>query len=85
MAAAARYGEAEQRMLTVTVPKDAAPEHVRVTNAVGAYASIVARLSRSDANALAAVALVKSQSEAEEELLMAFDALAKYYVRKTSN
>ena len=83
--AAARYREAEAAMLALTIPKDAAPEHLRVINAVGGYASTLERLSVFGDDALASAALLRTYNEAEQELLMSFDMLAQYYVRKITN
>jgi hypothetical protein len=79
--AAARYREARGNMLAVAAPEDAVPEHLRALNALGAYAETLERLSRFATDAFAAVALLKTMNETEEEMLAAFDALAQYYVR----
>ena len=83
--AATRYRAAEKNALTVAVPKDAAPEHLRVINALGEYAETLERLSKYGTDALASVALFKSMNENEEEMLRSFDLLAQYYVRSTTN
>ena len=79
--AAEGYRAAESNMLTVAVPKDAVPEHLRALNALGAYADTVGRMSRFSGDAFAAVATLKTMNDNEEEMLRAFDALAQYYVR----
>lgn len=78
---AVRYREAEEAMLEVEVPKDAIPEHLGALNALGSYAAMLDRMSRFSGDALSAVALLKTCNDAEERMLLAFDALAKYYVR----
>jgi hypothetical protein len=79
--AATRYRETEKNMLALTVPSDAAPEHLRVLNALGAYAATLEALSEPVSDSLGSVALIKSLNEGEAEILYASDALAKYYVR----
>jgi hypothetical protein len=79
--AALRYRETETNMLALSVPRDAAPEHLRALNSLGAYATTLERLSQFGTDALMSVALVKSLNEGEKEMLYAFDSLAKYYVR----
>lgn len=79
--AAARYREARANMLAVAAPEDAVPEHLRALNALGAYAETLDRLARFATDTFAAVALLKTMNETEEEMLAAFDALAQYYVR----
>lgn len=79
--AAEGYRAAESNMLTVAVPKDAVPEHLRALNALGAYADTVGRMAHFSGDAFAAVATLKTMNDNEEEMLRAFDALAQYYVR----
>lgn len=83
--AAARYGEVEKNLLAVSVPKDAAPEHLRALNAIGLYGNTLERLSHFGDDSLASLALLKTQNDTEKEMLLAFDSLAKYYVRKVTN
>lgn len=80
-AAAEKYRAARTNMLAVATPEDAVPEHLRALNALGAYAETLDRLSRFASDTFAAVALLKTMNETEEEMLAAFDALAQYYVR----
>lgn len=82
---ATRYRTVEEGMMALTIPKDAAPEHLRAANAVGSYAHTLDRMSVFGSDALASAALLRSYNEAEQELLMSFDALAQYYVRKITN
>ncbi len=84
--AAARYREAQKLSLEVTVPKDAVPEHLKAVNAVAAYADILEKMAAAKGdNSLAFFALLKSQSDSEEQLLSSFNSLAQYYVRKVTN
>ena len=79
--AAERYRDAQKNVLALTIPKEVAPEHLRVANALGAYAESVEKISRPQDNALDSVALLKTLNESEQEMLYAFNALAHYYVR----
>ncbi len=83
--AAKRYEAVEINLLNSSVPQDAAPEHLRALNSVGLYAHTLNRLSLFGNDALASIALLKTQNEAEKEMLLAFDSLAQYYVRKVTN
>ncbi|TSC86991.1 MAG: hypothetical protein G01um10148_96 [Parcubacteria group bacterium Gr01-1014_8] len=82
--AAERYRDAEKNALAVVVPSDAAELHIRVVNALGAYGSAVDQLVRSMASPVTTLAVLRTYNEAEREMLYAFDALASYYVRKSS-
>lgn len=85
-AAAARYSDAETKMLTVLVPKDATPEHLRALNALGTYARTLEMMSRVAVDdSFAALTILKTQNNDEEQLLRSFDVLAQYYVRKVTN
>lgn len=79
--AAARYRAARDNMLAVPAPKAAVPEHLRALNALSAYAETLERLARFAPDTFAALALLKTMNETEEEMLSSFDALAQYYVR----
>ena len=81
-----RYRIAEEKMLLVQVPKDAASEHLRALNATGAYARTLEHMAafKSD-NAFSYMALLKTHSNNEEQLLTSFNSLAQYYVRKVTN
>ncbi len=79
--AAARYAAAEKNMLTVSVPKDGVPEHLRALNALGAYASTLNRMPPYMNDTFASLALLKTLNADEEDMLRSFDALAQYYVR----
>ena len=79
--AASRYRAARNNMLAVPAPKAAVPEHLRALNALSAYAETLERLARFAPDTFAALALLKTMNETEEEMLASFDALAQYYVR----
>lgn len=79
--AASRYRAARDNMLAVPAPKAAVPEHLRALNALGAYAETLERLAQYAPDTFAALALLKTMNETEEEMLASFDALAQYYVR----
>lgn len=81
---AKRYREAEKKTLAVIVPKDAATLHIRVTNALGGYATAVEQLVRSIDSPVTTLGVLRTYNEAEREMLYAFDALASYYVQKSS-
>ncbi len=82
--AAERYETAEQKLLSVVVPQDAAPIHLRVVNALGSYADSLRQLVLYADDPLSTLAVLRTYNDAEREMLYAFDALASYYVRKSS-
>ncbi len=82
---AARYREAEAKALKVTVPEDAAYEHLRAVNALASYASALEQLIQHSDDALGTLLLLRTYNESERELFSAFNALSAYYVRKTGN
>lgn len=79
--AAERYREAEKLTLAVVVPKKGAAIHLRVANALGAYAAALDQLVQSADSPLSSLAVLRTYNEAEREMLYAFDALSQYYVR----
>lgn len=79
--AALRYHTAEINVRAVPIPKEAAPEHLRVLNSLGTYAHVLDQASSPFDDAFAYTALVKSLNDAEQELFNAFNSLAQYYVR----
>lgn len=82
--AAGRYWEASRATLAVTVPQDAAAMHLRVVNALGAYGGTIQQFIRSSDSPFTTLAVLRTYNEAEREMLYAFDALASYYVRKST-
>jgi hypothetical protein len=85
MKAAENYRIVEKNLLAVSVPQDAAPEHLRATNAIGAFAENLERMVRFANDPLASMALLRSYNDREREFDLAFDALIKYYARKVGN
>lgn len=83
--AAENYRAAEENLLDVRIPQDAAPEHLRVMNAVGAFAHTLERMVRFANDPLANLALLRTYNDSEREFDLAFDALVKYYARKVGN
>jgi len=83
-AAAARYEKAGANLEAIRVPADAAEYHVRAVNALRDYGNTLERLVLFSEQPLPALALLRTYNEAERELLFAFDVLAQYYVRKSS-
>jgi len=83
-AAAERYRRASSALQKIVIPKDALDYHVRAVNALEAYANTLDRLVLFSAQPLPSLALLRTYNEAERELLFAFDVLAQYYVRKSS-
>jgi len=83
-AAAARYRAAEEALLAVTVPADAAQLHLDAANALGAYAVTLEKLIRYSDDPMTTLALLRTYNENERELLSAFSALSAYYVRKAT-
>src|SRR3989344_5526601 len=82
--ATAPYRDVEKNLLKVEVPVNATAIHVRTVNAVGKYAETLERLVRFANDPLALMALLRTYNDAEREFLLAFDALAKYYVQNVS-
>ena len=82
--AAARYEQAAENLGAIQVPEDAAQYHVRAVNALKDYGNTLQRLVLFSEQPLPALALLRTYNEAERELLFAFDVLAQYYVRKSS-
>ena len=83
--ATAPYREVEKTLLDVEVPSSAVTVHLRTVNAVGKYAETLERLVRFAHDPLALMTLLRTYNEAEREFLLAFDALAKYYVQNASD
>ncbi|OGG58532.1 hypothetical protein A2765_02280 [Candidatus Kaiserbacteria bacterium RIFCSPHIGHO2_01_FULL_56_24] len=84
-AVTAKYREAEGNMLKVRVPASAADTHLRAVNALGEFTETLERLVRFSKDPLALLALLRTYNEDEREFLLAFDALAKFYVQNVSN
>ena len=80
--AAEQYRSAEAAALKVSVPRDAAAQHLRAVNAIGAYAVMIDELVRFADSPLTVLTLLRTQNETERELIYAFDALSEYYVKK---
>ncbi len=79
--AAERYRTAEANILEMRIPQDAAPEHLRIANALGAYAETLDRMVNFAKDPLASMALLTTYNEKERDVDLAFDALVKYYAR----
>ncbi|OHB18838.1 MAG: hypothetical protein A2854_03185 [Parcubacteria group bacterium RIFCSPHIGHO2_01_FULL_56_18] len=79
--AAQNYRVAETQMLQVNVPVGAVDIHLRVVNATATFAQTLERLVRFANDSLATMALLRTYNESEREFLLAFDALAKFYVQ----
>lgn len=77
---AARYRAAESAALQVEVPMSAKEVHLRAINALGKYTETLERLVRFANDPIASLALLRTYNEDEREFLLAFDALAKFYV-----
>ena len=77
---ATRYRTAEKAALEVTVPMSAKDVHLRAINALGKYTETLERLVRFANDPIASLALLRTYNEDEREFLLAFDALAKFYV-----
>lgn len=82
---AARYRAAETAVLQVTVPASAKDLHLRAVNALGKYTETLERLVRFADDPIASLALLRTYNEDEREFLLAFDALAKFYVERIAN
>jgi hypothetical protein len=80
--AATNYRAAEENLRLVRIPQDAAPEHLRAMNAIGAYAETLERMVRFASDPLASMALLRTYNDKERDFDLAFDALVKYYARK---
>lgn len=84
-ATAKNYREVERAMLAVSTPANAVDVHLRAVNAVGKYTETLERLVRFANDPIATAALIRTYNEDEREFLLAFDALAKYYVHNVGN
>lgn len=84
-AQATAYRETEENMLSLTIPHDASPEHLRLINATGVFAETLERMARFANDPLANMALLRTYNDAERDYDLAFDALVKYYARKTGD
>lgn len=84
-AQAAAYRETEENMLALNIPHDASPEHLRLINATGVFAETLERMARFANDPLANMALLRTYNDAERDYDLAFDALVKYYARKTGD
>lgn len=82
---ATRYRSAEAAALLVTVPTSAKDVHLRAVNALGKYTETLERLVRFADDPIASLALLRTYNEDEREFLLAFDALAKFYVERIAN
>jgi hypothetical protein len=80
-----KYRIAEASLLKVNVPASAVDVHLRAVNAVAFFAETLERLVRFANDPLATMALLRTYNESEREFLLAFDALAKFYVEKIGN
>ncbi len=80
-AAAVRYRSAESNILALRIPKDAAPEHLRLANALGFFADTLERMTQFANDPFASAALLRTYNEAERDFDIAFDGLVKYYAR----
>ena len=78
---AVRYRAAESAALQVEVPMSAKEVHLRAINALGKYTETLERLVRFANDPIASLALLRTYNEDEREFLLAFDALAKFYVQ----
>jgi hypothetical protein len=83
--AAERYRAAEENVLAMSAPQSAASEHLRLANALGAYAETLDRMTRFANDSFASVALLTAYNEKERDIHLAFDALVKYYARAITN
>lgn len=81
---AVRYRQAENSALAVEIPVSATESHLRVVNALGKYTETLERLVRFANDPLALMALLRTYNEAEREMFLAFDALAKFYVQEVA-
>lgn len=78
---AVRYRAAEKNILALRIPKDAAPEHLRLANALGAFANTLERMTQFANDPFASAALLRTYNDAERDFDLAFDGLIKYYAR----
>lgn len=77
---AVRYRDAEKNALAVSVPASAISVHLRTVNALSKYTETLERLVRFANDPIASMALLRTYNEDEREFLLAFDALADFYV-----
>lgn len=80
--AAKNYRAAIANTAAVTVPKDAVNYHRAVLNAMGQFASTIDALAAHGSDTLASAALLRTFNTSEQDMYIAFNALAAYYTQK---
>lgn len=82
-AIAGRYRAAADKMMSVSVPKDATGRHVEIANSLLQFAATLEAMTRNASDAMATLALLRTYNTAEQNVLTSFDALAMYERSKT--
>jgi len=76
------YDSAVKDALTITVPEDAADEHIDIVNALAFYAAVLRDMVRYSYDSVASFALLRTYTQAEEYVFTTFNTLSSYYVLK---
>lgn len=83
IAVAKNYRAAAKAVAAVTIPRDAMNYHLDILNAIEYFASTLEAMARSENDAFASVALLRTYNTAEQKMFLTFDALGNYYGQKT--
>mgnify|MGYP001559802876 FL=1 len=76
------YQKAVAQAANITVPEDAAQEHLGILNALSEFGTIVEKMATHADDAFAAAALLQTYNTGEINLLTSFNSLATYYRSK---
>lgn len=80
---AGNYRETQTNMARVSVPADAVLYHTAIMDSLGEFASTLDSMAEHADDPFAIVALLRTYNQAEEDVLISFDGLTKYYKTKT--
>lgn len=83
-AIAKNYSEAAAQTAAVVVPRDAAPYHAAILNALSEFAATLSALADNGADPFASVVVLRSYNQAEADVIAAFKALVTYQKQKLS-
>ncbi len=78
------YRAAASATALVVVPKDAAPEHVAILNAMQQFAATLDAMAENATDPFASAALLRTYNQAEADMLTSFKSLALYYQQKNT-
>jgi len=76
---AAGYTTAIEDSVQLTVPRDAAEEHVGILNAMGQFGAVLAALADNADDPITSTVLLQTFDEGEQNMVTSFNNLAMYY------